>query len=325
MRDRSALVVLLAAWALGIARPAEAKEPPPVREEASADHATTFRRAFEQYEQGNYASAIATWESLLATMGEEQGFRVLYNLGLAYQEVGDVTRAIERLRAFEAQVAARPYAPAGLVARAEDAASRAAQMERTHGAVLVRPPSTGSPVLTRVGTAEPRLAGYVVWLAPGTHSVEIGVGTARARTVRVEVKAGARVEVDATSPAIAEPSPASKRPTTTTTTAGGGGLSPWVLTGAALTVASFALPIALYVGASDERAAAVDLGRGHAEYAAAVASYDDARTLYAISYALPATLALATGAIWLFGRSSDASPKARASIGPTGVVVGGAF
>jgi len=316
-----ALGLLALAWVPATPAIARAQAVTPI----APEHEAALRTGLEQYDRGNYASAIATWEALLATIGEERAYKVLYNLGLAYQQIGDVTRAIERYRAFVDQVRARPYASAELVAGAADASARAGQLESTHGALHVKPPTRGGPVLTRVGTADARVAGYLVWLSPGTHSVELSVGTSRARTVRVEVVAGGRVEVDATDPEVLAPRPGAT-PALGPDDASLSTVSPWVVVGGVATVVSLALPIALFVVADGKRDDAEALGAGHSGYPSALSSYDSARTLYLVSYALPATLALTTAGIYLLGgKSKPSRPSARLDVGAGTATLSGRF
>lgn len=330
-KARAAIACTLASLVLlrsPIARAQPADPPPGPRvpagtEQSTTEHETALKSGLEQYAQGNFVTAIATWESLLATIGEQRGYKVLYNLGLAYQQIGDVTHAIERYRAFMRQVADRPYADADLIARAEDAGKRVSDLESTHGSVLVKPPARGAAVLTRVGTAEPRAAGYVVWLAPGTHTVEVFVGTAHAKMVRVEVVRGAQVEVDTTPPEephpvvppreVVQPAP---EPSSARTT--------WLLVGTGATVVSLALPLTLYGVASGKRDDAEALGEGHSGYAEAKSSYDSAKTAYAISYALPVALGITTAIVY-FAWRTDKDKPVNAAIGPSGAFVYGRF
>ena len=298
-RSLGVLVVVASLALTGVARAQPPSKPAPSTENDSA-----FKSGLEQYGRGNYVAAITTWESLLATMGEERGHKVLYNLGLAYQQIGDVTKAIERYEAFLRHVD-QPYASPELAARSDEARARLTQLQRTHGAVNVRAPRTGGLVLTRVGSAEPRAAGYVVWLAPGPHTIEIFVGTNRAKTIRIEVVRGGAVDVDTSPPdepptAAAAPRP-NPTPEDTTHGAPAGRSSTLVLVGAGVTIASVAVPIAFYFVARGKRDDATALGQGNTGYADALSTYDKWRTIYLVSYALPATLAVVTAGVWLFG------------------------
>jgi tetratricopeptide (TPR) repeat protein len=303
----------------------------PAPSSPSADAAAAFRNGLALYQQQNYVGAISTWEGLVGTLGDERGWKILYNLGLAYQAVNDVTRAIDRFETFTRRVdaMARPLDPE-LEARYEDARSRARALEETYGRVVVRAPAHGPPVMTRVGHADPRPAGYSLYLAPGPQSLELGAGTAHVRVVNVDVVAGHSVEIDTTEPDDVPSSPivtasrAAPPVTTTTATtatttphdeASTRPLSPWVWlgSGAAVTAVSFVLPIALYATGNRDREVASALGPGNTAYASAVDRYDTVRTAYFASSALPAALAVATAVVALT-RRDQSSRRLAASI-----------
>ena len=322
------LGALVVATALALGGVARAQ--PPAKPAPSAENDSAFKSGLEQYGRGNYVAAITTWESLLATMGEERGHKVLYNLGLAYQQIGDVTKAIERYDAFLRHVD-QPYASAELAARSDDARARLTQLQHSHGAVNIKAPRTGGVVLTRVGSADPRAAGYIVWLAPGPHTVELFTGTNRVKTIRLDVVRGETVEVDTTppvepptaAPGVA-PNPQPKPEDTPHEAKAGGGPSTLVLVGAGVTIASVAVPIAFYFVAHGKRNDAAVLGQGNSGYADAVSSYDKWRTIYLVSYALPATLALVTAGVWLFG-DGGRGKSAQVAVTPSGAILHGAF
>jgi tetratricopeptide (TPR) repeat protein len=322
VRIRATAIAASAAMAIAVLSAApRASAAPGADVPASPEHEAAFRSGLDQYGQGNYIAAIATWETLLSTMGEERGYKVLYNLGLAYQAIGDVTKAIERYRAFGKQVGARPYAAADLVKRADDANKRATQLELTHGAVHVLAPKRGGLVLTRLGSSDPRAAGYVVWLSPGPHILELFVGTDHARTMTIEVEAAKSIDIDTSPPPTpgAAPPPASAQGPAPEKASPPSNTVVWVLGGA--TVVSLAAPIALYFVASGKSDDASALGAGNTGYADARATYVSWRTGYYVSYALPAALALATAAVLVL------RPSARTTVGvaPTSITFGATF
>lgn len=302
-----ALLILMAALCLGA---------PPAHAEGlttSPEQRAAFENGLAQYRMANYAGAIATWEGLLTTMGEETGYKVLYNLGLAYEAIDDITKAIEDYRAFEVHIAGLPDPAKDALARAEEARSRRHQLEEANGAVEVRASRRGGLVLTRVGSSAPRAAGYVAWLAPGWHTVELSVGTEQARMVTVEVERGKTVVVDATPPEVAHAaSPADEGEPVPLAVprridlAGNGALperepppppsSPqkWLLLGAAVEPVALALPVSLYFVARDKRIDATALGTGNPAYADARSTYNGWRTATYASYALPMAIAAVT-------------------------------
>lgn len=287
-------------------RAALAADPAPTPEQEAV-----FRSGLAEYEKGNRANAVATWENLLATLGEGRGFKILYNLGVAYQASGDVTRAIERYRAFVAQVKQRENVGKDLDHRAADASSRLAQLESSHGAVEVRAPRSGPVVLTRVGTGEPRPAGYIVWLAPGSHRIELRVGTQDLDSKQITVEAG-KTSVIETSPPEEPPKPVAlaPAPTAAATPPPSSGPSPLVWVGVGVTLASVSLPISTFFVAESKRDDASSLSRTSAAYAGAKDTFDTWRTLHYASYAVPVVLAGVTLAYALLSRPSR-HPDAR--------------
>jgi hypothetical protein len=270
-----------------------------------------FKTGLDHYNRGAYADAISTWETLITTLGETSGFKVLYNLGLAYQEMGNVTKAIDRYRAFLAQCEARPTAEQpDLAMRMTDAKRRVTELEAAHGKVFIRPPSKGPLVLTRVNGGEPRTAGYTLWLAPGKHEVELFVGTDHVKKVDVTVEKGGAYEIDSTPVEIAPPPPT---PTTDPRL-----LPPppidndsrartVAIIGAGVSIASVALPISLYFVAKSKGDDARDLGAGHTSYPSALDDYNSTRTIYLASYAVPIVLGAVTVGLYfiLSGKKAD--------------------
>ncbi len=324
---RRAIAIAVALGVLAGTQPASAEAP------SAPEHDAAFRSGLDQYAHGNNAGAIVTWERLLGTLGEERGYKVLYNLGLAHQAIGDVTRAIERYDAFISQVRKRDDVPKELANRAADAEVRLDQLQRSHGAVRVRPPTRGGLVLTRLGTSDPRAAGYVVWLAPGRHELELFVGTDHVKRVTVDVERGKTVEIDTTPPEDRSTTPRelSRNTTPTPTPApkpaprpeGSGRSSTWIWVGAGATIVSFALPLATFVVASNQQDEAVALGRGNSGYDDARSRYETWKTMHHVSYALPAALALATVAYVVFRPSATSSTTV--GIAPGGLSLGGVF
>lgn len=282
-----------------------------------------LRSGLERYGRRDYAAAIAIWETLLATIGEERGYKVLYNLGLAYQASGDATKAIERYRSFARIASQRDGVTKDISDRAADAEARALELERTHGALYVDPPKRGGRVLVRIDESAPRPAGYVVWLTPGSHTIRLSDGVHWSSTVDLQIAAGEEIHFDP-SPPEPPPPPGSeappRRPTVEDRRAEPTTPAMRVYVGAAATVASFALPTALFFVADGKRDDADALGAGHSRYADARSTYETWRTAYYVSYAVPVALALTTAALWLFG----SGPK-RLDVAGTGLVLEGKF
>jgi hypothetical protein len=129
------------------------------------------------------------------------------------------------------------------------------------------------------------------------HEVEIGAGTVDARVAQVTLIAGKKTTITAevlpptkveppTLPRQVAPRPRSFP-------------SAWLVGGAAVSLAAMALPLAFAVDAKNKRDAADTLGAGSTGYPDAVDRFNDARTRYALSWAVPGALALATAAVVL--------------------------
>jgi hypothetical protein len=105
-RSEIAFLVLLAIPAPG-ARAAS----PGSSEAAVADPLNPYRERFklgmERYKAGAIADAVAAWEPIYRDIGPAAGYRLAYNLGVAYAELGDATHATDRLRSFLDEVDAR--------------------------------------------------------------------------------------------------------------------------------------------------------------------------------------------------------------------------
>jgi len=97
----------------------------------------------------------------------------------------------------------------------------------------------------------------------------------------------------------------------------------WVLAGAGLTAASFAIPIALGADAWNQARSAAALGRGHTGYAEALDDYEAARTRYYAIYAVPAVLGAATLAVAIGGAVSVALGRSKPDAPAIGVAFNG--
>ncbi|MEZ4295226.1 MAG: hypothetical protein R3B70_09645 [Polyangiaceae bacterium] len=302
-----------------------------------------FSEGLASFTAGRYGEAIARWEGIVRALGEERAFKVLYNLGLAYEASGDASRAIERFDAFLRHLAAQPSELTRDMERRQDAAERARAMKASRGALAVPAPQ-GRACDVRIDHEAPRPAGFTAYVAPGEHEVEVFSGSPDARIERVRVEKGREVQVDtapppqATEPRVVVVRAPEGPPEMPTAVLIGGG---------ALTIATLVLPLALGLHAADLRSSAEALGRGHTRYAGAVRDFEDARTSYLVSYALPAAIGVTTLAIaGVFairiqtykppspapgaarGAGSASGQNTRSlsvSAGPAGVSIGGTF
>lgn len=328
-RRASCLAAALALAALAPRARAQAPDGTTTKESAAAQGAT-FAQGLASFEAKRYAEAIAVWEGIVRSLGEERGFKVLYNLGLAYEMEGDATRAIERFEGFLRHLAAQPSElTRELEERRQDAAERVRAMKAARGAVEVPAPA-GRACAVRIDGAAARPAGFTAYLSPGEHAIEVFAGSPEVRTVRIQVEAGKAQSIDTAPPPAAPPPPRvvvvqaeEARPEFP---------SMWILGGGTLAVATLALPLGLGLHASELRSAAEALGRGHSQYSDAVRRFEEARGAYLASYAVPAVLGAATLAVAaaFVVRLRAYEPKGRAagaalSFQPGGVWLRGDF
>ncbi|HEY3820035.1 MAG TPA: hypothetical protein VGL81_22875 [Polyangiaceae bacterium] len=172
-----------------------------------AQYRERFKQGMDRYKAGAPAEAVGYWEPIYRELGEQKGYRLAYNLGVAYAELGDATRAAEHLASFLAEVdarRARGEAIASIVAREEgDARQRLAGLVATKGRIHV---DAGSPPrAAQVDASEPRLAGFVAWVTPGDHTVVFAPETANQETKTVTVHAGELLDVAPSPPPTAPP------------------------------------------------------------------------------------------------------------------------
>jgi hypothetical protein len=214
--SESALVLALAVTA---ARETRAAPPAATSADPMADYRERFKLGMDRYKAGALADAIAYWEPIYREMGPTTGYRLAYNLGVAYMEFKDATRAAERLKAFLDEVDARHQRNDKMEPRVmeeeSDARTRFAYLSTTKGRIQV---GTGTkPVSAAVDADQPRLAGFVAWVTPGDHTVTFDPGAADAEEKHVTVQAGQVIEVDPSQPQTA-PSASSAAPSSSTGT-----------------------------------------------------------------------------------------------------------
>jgi hypothetical protein len=178
-------------------------------EDSLAAYRERFKLGMDRYKAGALAEAIGYWEPIYRELGEQRGYRLGFNLGVAYQELGDATRAADRLQSFLAEVEARRGRGESLESIVDkeeaDAQLRVAGLLATKGRIHVA--AGGAPRGAVVDASEPRLAGFVAWVEPGDHTVTFGPGSPDMEAKSVHVHAGELVEVVPEAPPPASPLP----------------------------------------------------------------------------------------------------------------------
>ncbi len=202
IRRLSQLAVVVATGLLAV--PADAA--PPTNDDPFAEYRERFKQGMDRYQAGAFTEAVGYWEPIYGELGEQRGYRLAYNLGVAYQELGDATRGAERLQSFLAQAAAKRARgepqPAIVEKEENDAKTRLAALTAAKGRIHVDPGTP--PRAIQVDAMAPRVESFVAWVNPGQHWVTFAPGMPGAETRMLEVHAGELLQVSP-SPAPAAP------------------------------------------------------------------------------------------------------------------------
>jgi hypothetical protein len=295
MSTRSRSELLVVAALLLVASDARSDPPPapvaPSTEDPLAPYRERFKQGMDRYKDGSLADAIGYWEPIYRELGEKKGYRLAYNIGVAYAELGDATRAAERLQSFLAQVGerrARGETVEDIVAKEEDdAKARLERLRATRGRIRIDPGER--PCAVQVDASEARLAGYVAWVSPGRHTVVFSPATEEAASQAVDVAAGELVTlspphspapVPSVLPAGADATPTGTQSPPSTKRVTTHPVSPvYVAIGGGLAVAAGVVAVALDTHAWTLRNSdAAALGRGSTISASDRQAFYDART-----------------------------------------------
>jgi hypothetical protein len=188
--------IALASW-LGLwASVVHAQPVPPPSDDGLAESRERFKQGMDLYEHGAPADAIAVWEPIYRELGEHRGYRLAYDLGLAYAALEDPAHAADRLQTFLNEVDARraqgQSIGAAVTKEESDARARLASLAAFLGRMRVTP---GRAVVLRVDASDPYPAGALVWVRPGEHAVTFDPRTPNEQTISIEVTAGALLEL----------------------------------------------------------------------------------------------------------------------------------
>ncbi|NUO54293.1 MAG: tetratricopeptide repeat protein [Polyangiaceae bacterium] len=282
--------------------------------------AKLFDDGLAKFDGGDPRAAAEIWERVLAEGAPSRSWRILYNLGLAYQAAGDRPRSLDRFEEFVRKVGEQPgQQPPEIEARRQDAVERANAIRPQLGRLRILRGASGERIAVRIATDKPRDAPFDQYVEPGGYDLEMGEG-ARAVRTRVELRAGQTVELVARLLPAPEPPPQipllpppPRDPL----------VHPAVLIGgAALTAVSVALPVGLFFQAKSLRADAEAIPRVLPEYEDAVEKYEDFRTGYMVSWALPSVLGAATLSLLVATVvDSQEEPRATVRFGPAGATL----
>jgi hypothetical protein len=195
----------LVALALLVAQPARADAPPP---DDRAQIRERFRLGMEKYTQGQYKEAIGFWDAIYRELGPREGYRLSFNLARAYEKFSDFTLAAERYESFLTEIELRRQEGKDIEPIIEkeekEATERLEQLRASKGRIHVLPGK--QPAEAKIDETDRRLAGFVAYVEPGTHTVLLLRGSATLEKRDVTVKAGEMIDV--VPPAPPEPPPA---------------------------------------------------------------------------------------------------------------------
>lgn len=296
--------------------------------DATEEYRQKFRDGMAHYKEGRFSQAVDHWESIAEAMGDEQAYRLLYNLGVACDELGRATRAAAYLGRFRREVARRPPADVPEEVRDfdRDASARLTRLDTSHGQVTIVPPG-GEALRLRVdGEERTRDLGLAIYLVPGRHQFVMRVGSPHEETRDVWVEAGKQQRLEL-APLPAPPPVVVRVPQIVTVTAPPipaprtNRISPWWIgVAGGATMASVALPLALRSQANATKRSYDDPDSSPRVRTDLAERYDDERTRYNLSWALPATLALGTGAL-IAVYAIDSRRVGRARPAPKGIAI----
>jgi len=289
-----------------------------------------FKDGMDRYRAGAFAEAAVIWEAIYRELGPDTGYRLAFNLGRAYDQIGDLIKASEYYETYLATVKIKRDAGVTLEANVEkqevEAKQRLDAIAVVKGRIHVRPGA--SPVLTRIDNASPRVSGFVVYVEPGPHVVRFAPVGEKEDVRELVVKAGELAEVEPRAPEtrltpIATP-PTPRTETNVTHPIPASAL--WV--SGAVTLASIIIPVVTYSNASslaDEFDTALAAGN-FTEQVRIKADYDSAKANAYASLAVPSILGATTVGlvIWYFvgAREKTVQVTPNASVGSGGATFG---
>jgi hypothetical protein len=272
-----------------------------------------FREGMEKYKARAFADAIVIWESIYRELGAEKGYRVAFDLGRAYDELGELIKAAEHYQTYLDRVAARRRDGESLEPNVQTqetiARDRLERIVHIYGAIHVA--AGKRPVIVHVDNTPARVGAFTVYVEPGAHVVTFGSGSA-ADVRNVTVRRGELLELE---PREEQPAGAVlyethvERP-----------FSPIVLwVGAGVAVLSFVVPILTYSNALSIKSD-YDTAPSREEAQRRQGEYESARSNAYASIAVPAVLTAALGgmAVWYVLGSKETRIPLTPAASPTG-------
>lgn len=300
------LALALITAALAPARPARAQD-------ATDDYRAKFEQGMVHFQATRYEQAIALWDPIVLALGDAKAYRLLYNLGVANDELGRATRAASAFGRFlrEAEKPRPEGLPPEVVEFQADAQKRLARLDARHGRIRIVVPGGELFRLKVDGEERNNDFGLVLYVAPGRHEVVVRLGSPHESARTVDVAAGAVVDV-VVAP-LPPPPPVASAPLAPAYVTHPPFSPIWLGVAGGLTAASLVLPIYLRSVARDTEREYYDPNT--------VASrqdlfdrYQSEKKRYELSWLVPSALAVGTGALtayYVYG------PRRREQVAPT--------
>lgn len=281
-----------------------------------ADLQKVFEDGLDRFDEGDATGAIDLWAPLVEAE-PDRAWRANYNLGLAYESVGDAPNAVSAYDKFVRRVGQMPgVVPEQVEERRQDAVDRATRLKASLGVLRVSADAPIAGVVVSIDGGPRRTLPVDTYLVPGPHRV-VAIAADREKAYDATVQKGVTSGVVilaadlAPEPVDPPPNPIVVAPPRKPDAPPGFPVA-WVVAGAGITALSFAFPIGFGIDAWNQGNAAGALGVGHTGYEAAREEYVSARTRYYATYAVPAVLGAATATIAIVGavRVATASKEA---------------
>ncbi len=325
-----ALSVVASATAARADEPAGATPPaatlpavaPPAADSPLDSLRERFREGMEKYKSGAFADAIVIWESIYRELGVDQGYRLAFDLARAYDALGDLIKAADHYASYLDKVTQRRANGERLepnVERQEEVARD--RLERIAGLKARIRVKAGQRqvVIVQIDNTPARVAGFTVYVEPGTHTVTFGSGK-DADVRRVTLERGRIIDVEPRAEVLAVTAPEPRYETRTERP-----FSPVVLwVGAAVAVASLVVPAITYAHALSVKSDYDAPTTSPTDKAALANDYESARTNAYASIVVPALFTAAAGGlvVWYFvGTKETRIPLPTPAVTTTGLSV----
>jgi tetratricopeptide (TPR) repeat protein len=327
-RHAAAFLALSVALLAGPARAADdlPAAGPPAADSPLDSLRERFREGMDKYKAGAFADAILIWESIYRDLGSEKGYRLAFDLGRAYDALGDLIKAADHYESYLEKVRQRrsdgELLEANVERQEEVARDRLEKIASLKARIRVKA-GLRQPVIVQIDNAPARVAGFTVYVEPGAHTVTFGAGK-EADVRRLAVERGVVVDVEPRAESPSGPSmPAPSEPRFETRLEHP--FSPLVLwVSAGVAVASLLVPAITYAHALSVKSDYDSPSTSTTDKLTLANDYESARTNAYASIVVPALFTAAAGglAVWyVLGTREARIPIPTPSVTSTGAGV----